>query len=79
MPLMDLATTIAALYASEINCGLQTMWDAGITVWIGDAINGRASQAEFAADQMDQVADWLGREARRLYPQSQYAQDWAGS
>jgi hypothetical protein len=34
---MTLDDAIAALYVREINCGVETFWDGGIKVWIGDA------------------------------------------
>jgi hypothetical protein len=33
---MTLDDAIAALYVREINCGVETFWDGGIKVWIGD-------------------------------------------
>jgi hypothetical protein len=44
---MDLLDTILRLYGSEINCGLETQWDAGVVVWIGDEINGPPVGSEF--------------------------------
>ena len=35
---------IATLYARKINCGVATFWNAGITVWIGDGMNGRLAE-----------------------------------
>jgi hypothetical protein len=35
---------IATLYARKINCGVATFWNAGITVWIGDGMNGRLAR-----------------------------------
>ena len=70
---MDLLTTISRLYASEINCGLQTQWDLGLAVWIGDPHNGRRVEELFAPGEFDQAAAWLDQQARALYPGSDYA------
>ena len=39
-PPPPLSDVLAALYASEINCGLESFWDGGFRVWIGDPLNG---------------------------------------
>jgi hypothetical protein len=36
----DLERVLQQLHDSEINAGLQTFFDTGMRVWIGDAING---------------------------------------
>lgn len=76
---MDLSTVIRRLYESEINCGLQSFWDGGIDVWIGDYANGRHVEGNFSARQMGEIAAWLDIEARRLYPQSDYARGAAAT
>jgi hypothetical protein len=70
--MMDLLDTIRRLCASEINCGLETRWDAGLLVWIGDGVNGRRAQAEFQLEHLDDAARWLDSQARRLFPSSDY-------
>jgi len=37
---MDLRLVMKALYASEINCGVQSFWDGEWQAWIGDEMNG---------------------------------------
>jgi hypothetical protein len=37
---MELGELIDKLYASEINCSVSTMWDAGMHVQLGDELNG---------------------------------------
>jgi hypothetical protein len=51
---------------TEINCGLQAFFDAGVRVWIGDDLNGRAVEQIFAVTDLDQVVPWLRAEATRL-------------
>lgn len=59
---------LEALYAHEINCGLQSFWDGGWTVWIGDPMNGQRATADFDRDQFDAIPAWLADNAERLYP-----------
>lgn len=73
---MDLFQVINSLYDSEINCGLQTFWDGGITVWLGDYMNGRSDETSFGRGQMGEAADWLHDAALRRYPQSDYAKTY---
>jgi hypothetical protein len=42
---MTLDDAIAALYVREINCGLETFWDGGLKVWIGDTMTTMPRQA----------------------------------
>ena len=64
----DLLTVIAALYAQEINVGLQTFWDGGLDVWIGDEMNGRKVTENFRPEDIGQVAQWLKLSAEQCYP-----------
>jgi hypothetical protein len=61
---------IAALYAREINCGVETFWDGGISVWIGDRINGHKVETAFSRHRMGEAAQWLLDEAKRLFPEA---------
>jgi hypothetical protein len=62
---------IEQLYDSEINAGLETDWDGGITAWIGRAP--RLSERTFPRREFGEVADWLDLEARCIFPESKYA------
>lgn len=70
---LSLATVIQRLYASEINCGLQSFWDGGVMVWLGDDSNGRQAAKGFGAEDLDEAAEWLDDSARLYYPDSEYA------
>lgn len=59
---------MSKLYACEINCGVETFWDNGLTAFIGDALNGRQAQEAFPFDRMRDIPGWLLDNARRLYP-----------
>ena len=65
---LDLVEVIAALYAQEINVGLQTFWDGGMEVWIGDDMNGRRRSETFAPGEFAQAVWWLKLTAEEVYP-----------
>jgi hypothetical protein len=79
----DLDRVLQALHDSEINAGVQTFFDAGMRVWIGDEVNG--IQAETVFTRMGSTertwpegltaASWLYETALRLYPDSKYAKE----
>jgi hypothetical protein len=68
---------IERLYDSEINAGSQSVWDGEITAWIGGRAdtpgNACLSCRAFARSEFADVALWLDDEARRLFPDSEYA------
>jgi hypothetical protein len=67
---MTLDDAIAALYVREINCGVETFWDGGIKVWIGDAMNGHHAETMFSRENIDPGGARLVDEAARLYPKA---------
>ena len=67
---VTLDDAIATLYVREISCGVATFWNAGITVWIGDGMNGRLAETTFSRHRMGEAAQWLVDEAARLYPKA---------
>ena len=71
-----LQATMAALYASEINCGVQSFWDGGWEAWLGDAMNGRKAE-DFGLVTFDEIADWLRETAIQQYPASAFASKYA--
>ncbi len=73
----SLTTVIQRLYASEINCGLQSFWDGGVKVWLGDPSNGRWSEDSFDIEGLGEAAAWLDNAARLYYPDSEYAKSEA--
>jgi hypothetical protein len=71
---IDLTDVMQRLYASEINCAVQSQWDAGFVVSIGDTLYGTPAASEtFAADELSAAAEWLDQKARELHPKSGYA------
>ena len=88
MPLTRVANleqVLQQLHDSEINAGVQTFYDAGMRVWIGDESNG--IQSETTINRTGNFADprkwpegvtaasWLHEVALRLYPDSKYAKE----
>jgi hypothetical protein len=79
----DLERILQQLHDSEINAGVQTFYDTGMRVWIGDEVNG--IRAETLFDRMGSLptartwpervtaASWLHETALRLFPDSLYA------
>jgi hypothetical protein len=81
----DLERVLKQLHDSEINAGVQTFYDTGMRVWIGDEANGIQSEttinrtANFAAPRKwpegVTAASWLHETALRLFPDSPYAKE----
>ena len=67
---MTLDDASAALYVREINCGLETFWDGGMKVWIGDTMNGHHAEIMLPRENMGKAGQWLVDEAKRLYPKA---------
>jgi hypothetical protein len=84
----DLEHTLQQLHDCEINAGVQTFYDTGMRVWIGDESNGILAEttinrtANFAAPRKwpegVTAASWLHEVALRLYPDSEYAKAHGG-
>ena len=70
---MKLIEVMRKLYASEINCGIQMFYDGGVEVWLGDDRNGIHARGFLDIEDLDQAAQWLDEQARKHYPDSQYA------
>jgi hypothetical protein len=80
-----LEQVLQQLHDSEINAGVQTFYDAGMRVWIGEESNG--IQSETTINRTGNFADprkwpegvtaanWLDDVALRLYPDSKYAKE----
>jgi hypothetical protein len=68
---MDLATELQAIYDSEINVEIGWFWDCGITVRLGDPINGFL--AEHTVSSVAGIVPWLQEVIAHFYPDSTYA------
>jgi hypothetical protein len=79
----DLEYVLQQLHDSEINAGVQTFYDAGMRVWMGDELNGiqaettinRTRAARLKWPEGFTAADWLHETALRLFPDSKYAEE----
>ena len=67
---MDLGQVLDRLYQSEINFMIYALWDGGITVKLGDELNG--FHAETVVRTSAEAAMWLDEQVRKLFPTSQY-------
>ena len=78
-----LERVLQQLHDSEINAGVQTFFDAGMRVWIGDELSGikaettinRTAAARLKWPDGLTAAAWLHETALRLYPDSKYAKE----
>jgi hypothetical protein len=55
----SLTKTLRDLYAREVNVSIESEWDNGFTIAIGNQHNGLAATKHFDVDELDQVAEWL--------------------
>jgi hypothetical protein len=74
----NLERVMQQLHDSQINAGVETFYDAGMRVWLGDTINGIQAETSIkrTGDQWPAgvtAASWLHAVALRLYPESNYA------
>lgn len=67
MPLEDV---LAELYRREINVAIDSFWDRGWRVRIGDDQNGFDAERAFERDAIGEIGDWLLAEAARIYPEA---------
>jgi hypothetical protein len=80
-----LERVLQQLHDSEINAGVQTFYDTGMRISIGDEANGIRTEttidrtASLVAPRKwqegDPAASWLHETALRLYPDSKYAKE----
>lgn len=60
---MELLQVICRMYESELNVGLQSDWDGGVTLWLGGPHGQLAgpilARRTFAIDELDTTAAWL--------------------
>ena len=61
----DMKTVLETLYRFEINCGMESFWDGGWDVWLGDSLNG---MSKVNVQSLDIAIEWLVDEVERIYP-----------
>jgi len=61
------------LYDSEINFSIQTFWDGGFDVKLGDHMNGFS--ASTTVETAEEIIDWLHISTIKHFPDSQYTKE----
>ena len=64
---------LQALYASEINCRIESFWDGGWIGWLGDEMNGFPF-AKVRGSTFGECVTNLAGQARSVYPESTFAE-----
>ena len=64
----NLLEVLQRLYAREINVLIESDWDDGFNVAIGNHRTRLEASQNFAAHQLPLAAEWLERKAQELYP-----------
>lgn len=64
-------SVLQALYDSEINFSISTLWDGGFDVKLGDEVSGIKAIANCGS--MEAADQWLKDKAIELYPESDFA------
>ena len=72
---VDLAAELQAIYDSEINVQFGWFWDCGITIRLGDEMNGFL--AEETCRSTSDVLPWLQEAIAHFYPDSTFAKGLA--
>jgi hypothetical protein len=65
---LNLVEVLQKLCASEINVSIESDWDGGFAVGIGNQRNGLEASQNFDADKLHLAAEWLELKAWELYP-----------
>jgi len=79
---LPLERVLRELHDSQIIAGIQTLFDGGVRLWLGDATN--ATIAETTIERTgrkwaeEDAARWLHETALRQFPDSKYAKAHGG-
>ena len=65
-----LENELQKIYDSEINVEISWFWDSGVTIKLGDPLNGYRAQTEVGT--MAGILPWLQRAIAKHYPDSTY-------
>ena len=68
---MDLASELQKIYDSEINVEIGWLWDGGITIRLGDKMNGYLAEENVTS--VADIVPWLQQAIAHFYPGSSYA------
>ena len=85
MPAFSLERVLRELHDSQINAGLQTVYDDGMQVWISDQMNSRRAETSISRQgvpgawpEEGLAARWLHETALSMFPDSAYAKTHGG-
>ena len=85
MPALSLERVLRELHDSQINAGLQTVYDDGMQVWISDQMNSRRAETSISRQgvpgawpEEGLAARWLHETALSMFPDSAYAKTHGG-
>lgn len=67
--------TLQDIQDSEINFQLNTFWDGGFDIVLGDEINGTIEENNF--DKLQDAADWLVTAVLKHFPDSKFSKEYA--
>ena len=68
---MDLAAELQKIYDSEINIEIGWFWDGGITLRLGDQMNGYLAEENVSS--VAEILPWFQEAIAYFYPSSTYA------
>jgi hypothetical protein len=80
---MSMPTTIATLQAiqdSEINFQVETFWDMGFVIKLGDNLNGILAEKDFRKEDggLQAGVEWLVQQALKHFPDSKFSVEYQG-
>jgi hypothetical protein len=64
----DLTSVLQELYRYEVNCRVQSFWDCGFRIVLGDALNGELASFDVSAEELPGAGDRLWELACRHVP-----------
>jgi hypothetical protein len=64
----DLATVLQDLYRREVNCRIESFWDRGFRIVLGDRLNGEDAAFAVDVDELPDAGERLWELACRRYP-----------
>jgi hypothetical protein len=81
MPDLSLGRVLRDLHGSEINAGIETLFNGGVRVWLGDE-TAPTTETTIAPKSgkwpEEDAARWLHATALHLFPDSPYAKSHSG-
>ena len=70
---MSIIKVMLAMYDSGINCSIQTIYNIGFDISIGDYIGGHIANKIFELSEIDSAAQWLYEKSCHIFPESDFA------